>query len=117
MDDEFFININNAQLLWYSQNMSMDADEKFESQIDIIEYLASFINADAVRKARDRRTGDKIESSHNVEDQIKNRDNIFDDPLVRSVGEQLKKVTNKRKDNDVSKFDIQSTLHKIIREQ
>ena len=111
-----FLNTNDAQLLWYIENISVDEQNEFEVQLELVEYLASFINSDAVRQARNKRKGQKVESTGNVEDQIKNREDIFNDPLVQSVGEGLKKVTNKRKDSSSSTFDIQSALHKIIRD-
>tara|TARA_R100000152_G_C6678552_1_gene113003 strand:- start:256 stop:594 length:339 start_codon:yes stop_codon:yes gene_type:complete len=111
-----FLNINNAQILWYIENMSQDEEENFEVQLEMIEYLASFINSEAVKKAREHRRGNRIESTENIEDQMKDRDALFNDPLVRAVGKTLGKVTNKNKNSDMSKFDIHSTLYKTIRD-
>ena len=70
VDHPMFLNINNAQILWYIENMSQDEEENFEVQLEMIEYLASFINSEAVKKAREHRRGNRIESTENIEDQI-----------------------------------------------
>jgi len=117
VDDLFFRNTNDHQLLWYNENIIIDEKEEYERFLDIAEYLASFINADAAKKAREHRKADKIESTEDVEEQLRNKDELFNDPLIKAIGETLKgNVTNNKRTSDISKFDIRSPIHKIIRE-
>ena len=55
VDHEMFKEINQAQWLWYYHNFITDGNEKFEHDRDIIEYHASFIEPEAVRKIREAR--------------------------------------------------------------
>jgi len=55
VDHEMFKEINSAQWLWYYNNVIEDRNEKFESNRDMVEYHASFIEPEAVRKIRDAR--------------------------------------------------------------
>jgi hypothetical protein len=55
VDDEVFENINDAQWLWYHHNLLQDREEEFIRQRDLIEYHASFIEPEAVKKIRESR--------------------------------------------------------------
>lgn len=50
-----FDNINPAQWLWYYYNFLEDNKESFEHNRDMVEYHASFIEPEAVRKIRESR--------------------------------------------------------------
>ena len=55
VDHEMFDGLSNAQWLWYFYSLSKDQDEEFERGRDMVEYHASFIEPEAVRKVRDSR--------------------------------------------------------------
>lgn len=55
VDHQMFGEVSNAQWLWYLQNFYKDQEEKFEQNRDMVEYNASFIEPEAVRKIRDSR--------------------------------------------------------------
>lgn len=55
MDHERFNEISNAQWLWYHHNIMKDEEEAFIDQRSLFEYLASFINPDAVAKTKEMR--------------------------------------------------------------
>lgn len=54
-DHEIFEELNTAQWLWYYHSIIKDDEEKFETNRDFIEYLASFIEPQAVQKIRSMR--------------------------------------------------------------
>jgi hypothetical protein len=55
IDHEMFREVSNAQWLWYLQNFYKDQEEEFERGRDMVEYHASFIEPEEVRKIRDSR--------------------------------------------------------------
>lgn len=55
VDHEMFSDINPAQWMWYFNNFMEDKEESFNSHRDLVEYHASFIEPDAVRKIREAR--------------------------------------------------------------
>ena len=55
VDHEMFKNINDAQMLWYFYHFLEDRKERFEHNRDMVEYNASFIEPEAVRKIREAR--------------------------------------------------------------
>jgi len=54
-DHEIFEELNTAQWLWYYHSFVKDDEEKFESNRDFVEYLASFIEPKAVQKIKSMR--------------------------------------------------------------
>jgi hypothetical protein len=55
VDHEMFKELNSAQWLWYYHNLMEDRKDKFEHDRNMIEYNASFIEPEAVRKIRESR--------------------------------------------------------------
>lgn len=62
-DHEIFMNVNTAQWMWYFYNFMEDHKESFETKRDLVEYHASFIEPEAVRKIRESRE-ESVEVSH-----------------------------------------------------
>jgi len=54
-DHEMFKDINTVQWLWYYYNFMEDRKDAFEHDRDMVEYQASFIEPEAVRKIRESR--------------------------------------------------------------
>ena len=50
-----FSEIKSAQWLWYYYNIAEDEDKEFKIKRDLVEYHASFIEPEAVRKIREAR--------------------------------------------------------------
>jgi len=79
----------------------------------------SFVNGEAVEKARLFRKGGNLKSSENIEDIFKNkekRDEFFNNSDIKSLAKSLYKDTN-NKNKDIAKLDLESPLHKIIRDK
>jgi len=55
VDHKIFEELNSAQWLWYYHNFAKDDEERFESNRDFVEYLAGFIEPQAVQKIRELR--------------------------------------------------------------
>lgn len=54
-DHSIFERLNDAQWLWYYHNLRKDREEEFYQRRDLVEYHASFIEPEAVRKIRESR--------------------------------------------------------------
>ena len=52
---DIFKQLSEADWLWYWYNFLEDQDESFTQKRDLVEYLASFTEPDAVRKIRESR--------------------------------------------------------------
>jgi hypothetical protein len=50
-----FNEIHSSQWLWYYYNFTEDMKESFETERDLVEYNASFVEPEAVRKIREAR--------------------------------------------------------------
>lgn len=88
-------------------------DEKEE--LTLVEYLASYINPEAVEKVKLMRNESGRVSSENPEDILDKKDTVFNDPLIKSIGESLKKKDTNKSNKDIANLDLQSPLHKLIR--
>jgi len=55
VDHKMFEDVTIAQWLWYFYNFAEDQRDGFETQRDLVEYHASFIEPEAVRKIRESR--------------------------------------------------------------
>jgi len=56
IDHQIFQDINAAQWLWYHNNIMQDEKENFEEHRDFTEYLAGFIEPEAVKKIKEARS-------------------------------------------------------------
>lgn len=99
VDDEMFSEISNAQWLWYFYNYVKDGEEKFEQNRDFIEYHASFIEPQAVKKIRESRAN-AVKVSN--EDFIKGIKNIFG-----------RDIDLKNDKNKISSSDVNETLNDL----
>ena len=54
-DHEMFEGLNTAQWLWYFHHFMKDREEEYIQSRDMVEYHASFIEPEAVRKIRESR--------------------------------------------------------------
>lgn len=79
-DHEIFENINFAQWMWYLCNVQKDEEEQFEKERNLLEYLASFENPEAVKQVRKAR-----------EETVKVEDKEFDKVLKNLFGKELPK--------------------------
>lgn len=55
VDDEEFSNLSREQWLWMNAMISQDENEEFERSRDLVEYLASFWNSEAVKAIQENR--------------------------------------------------------------
>lgn len=97
--------------MWYSENFILDEKDN----INLVEYLASYINPEAVEKVKLMKNEAGRISSENPEDILDKKDQVFNDPLIKSIGESLKKKDTNKLDKDITNLDLQSPLHKLIR--
>lgn len=58
-------------MLWYAFMINNDRKEKFDAELNMTEYLASFSNYEAVRQTRDGRENQKVVSDADFEKQIR----------------------------------------------
>jgi hypothetical protein len=99
VDDPVFENINGAQWRWYAHMIAAEEEETFKGQLDLVEYLASFTNADGVRKVRDYR--ERKENPHldeELKDAVESGD-YKENPLLKAL-QKIRENANLT-DNDV----------------
>ena len=91
-DDERFNSITENQWLWYSQMIYQDKKDNYDYMLDLAEYMASFWNAEAVKKVRDARdsAGDeRFATDEEFERQI--LDGSFkNDEIIKTIKERYK---------------------------
>jgi len=92
VDSDVFQQINAAQWLWYYHNYTKDIEEEFERRRNLVEYHASFIEPDAVRKVREMR-----------EKAIEIDDDDFSTILKERFGRDILSV---QKPEDIKKHEI-----------
>jgi hypothetical protein len=69
-----FDNINKAQWIWYSEMFQQDIKETSRYEIEMVEYMASFWNSEAVQKIKKARADKEVHnfaSDKEFEEQIK----------------------------------------------
>lgn len=92
VDDEIFEQITESQWLWYAQMIHVDKKENYDYMLDLAEYMASFWNAEAVRKVRDAREAaedERFATDEEFERQI--LDGSFkNDEIIKSIKERYK---------------------------
>lgn len=93
MDSKIFKNINNAQLHWYNEQYILDEEEKFETQRDLIEYNASFMNPEAVRQTRETR-----ENTYSTDPEK------FNEMVGNMFGRKLSDGENNKNENNIDRY-------------
>lgn len=73
IDSEVIRNINPAQMIWYALMFNKEREEEFDAKLNMTEYLASFINAEAVKQTRDSRANKKVVSDEDFEAGLRQR--------------------------------------------
>ncbi len=98
-DHEIFKSVNQAQWLWYYHNFMKDREEAFENNRDMVEYHASFIEPEAVRKIREAR-----------DQAIEIPEEQFTSGIQRVFGRSLPGSVNKPKEKEIHKVDLGKVL-------
>lgn len=86
VDSKKLNEINDAQLIWYQLQDSLDNKDRFEMLRDIAEHNAMFMNPEGVQKVREAR-----------ENTFETTDEEFDDILTNTFGRALPKVDESEK--------------------
>jgi hypothetical protein len=84
--------------------------------LELAEYIGSFMNPEAARKAREFRNAPVVESDEDVLEAMKDRDKMFGDDLIKGIGDRLKNNTNKNREDSNFSSDVQSPVYKIIKD-
>ena len=99
-DDERFSEITREQWAWYAQMLYQDESEQYDYHLSLTEYMASFWNAEAVKKIRDARESaddPRFMDDKEFEQQILSR-SFRDDHIVQSIKEKYKNTNLYDKD-------------------
>lgn len=94
-----FNEINTAQWMWYYHNFFEDEEEKYNRQRDFIEYHASFIEPEAVRKIREARE-ESVDVPHDE----------FVAGIEYFFGRQINLPKEKRKGSETHNIDPKSAI-------
>lgn len=60
-------------MMWYAHMFNQDREEKFDSDLNMTEYLASFINYESVRQTREARENKKVVSDDDFDQLIRDK--------------------------------------------
>ena len=71
VDSEIIQNINPAQMVWYAFMFNKQKEDDFDAKLNMTEYLASFINYEAVRQTKEARDTKKVVSDADFEQLIR----------------------------------------------
>ena len=85
--------MSEAQMLWYAQAIGDEKEESFKYNLSIVEYLASFWNAEAVQSIRDKRDmteDERFASDKEFEKQLEDKDFLDADKIVQSIKDKYK---------------------------
>ena len=99
VDHEMFKEITNAQWLWYYHNFLQDRQEQFEHNRDMVEYHASFIEPESVRKIRTSR-----------EQAVEITEDQFMLGIEKIFGRKMNSGTERPKDQKLMKADVKKAL-------
>jgi hypothetical protein len=62
VDSDVIQNINPAQMIWYAFMINEQREQQFDAELNMTEYLASFMNYEAVRQTKEARETKKVVS-------------------------------------------------------
>ncbi len=85
VDDPKFNDINASQWRWYAHMFSIDEELEFKKNLELVEYLASFWNSEAVnniKKNREKKNNTTIDENiikENTSDKYK------ENPLIKAL--------------------------------
>ena len=99
VDHDMFKAINSAQWLWYYNNYIEDRKEKYEQSRDMVEYNASFVEPEAVRKIREAR-----------EKAIEIPDKEFFAGIKHLFGRDLKSTGSINQNKELTKVDVAKAI-------
>lgn len=92
VDDPIFDNINTAQWAWYAHMVAKDNKDHTDLMIDLIEYLASYWNAEAVQRVKESRGNERIggvKSDDEFEKEILS-EAFKNDDIVKAIRDKYK---------------------------
>lgn len=108
--------MSSAQIIWYSINISKDEQEAFELSKGLSEYMMSFVNPEAVKKAKEAGEASK-ENSSDLDEMMKNKEDIT--AGFKDIGEMLgvsKKENTNNKDKLRSMSDLSGPIFDLTKD-
>tara|TARA_B100000131_G_scaffold272698_1_gene273789 strand:- start:315 stop:716 length:402 start_codon:yes stop_codon:yes gene_type:complete len=99
VDDPRIQNITSVQWAWYGLMIAEEKENDYKTNLGLVEYLASFVNSEAVRKIRDMREAE--ESGRFMDDE--EFDTFVRDGLFKNT-EELDSILNKGKNTNLDKY-------------
>ena len=124
VDDKRFEDITGAQWSWYAQMTYEEDKDKYEYNLDLVEYLASFWNSEAVRKVRDSREtrGDeRFATDEEFERQILEGDFKLEesDELIKAIKDRYKNTnlddSNRNRSRDARSTRMPKDMSKLFK--
>jgi hypothetical protein len=92
IDDVKFRNMNAAQWMWYGNAFSEERDQQYKLARNMVEYLASFWNSEAVqniRDERDRKEEGRFASDEEFDKKLEDGA-VIDKELIEAIREKYK---------------------------
>jgi hypothetical protein len=115
VDDPKFGLINGAQWLWYAEMIMLDRKAKEERELDLLDYLASFWNHEAVENIRSARESEKehnFATDQEFEKQLGQHAFRNDELLatVSNIGKHTNLTNNNDRESAQSRFRMPTDL-------
>jgi len=116
IDSEIIRNINPAQMIWYALMFNKEREEEFDAELNMTEYLASFINAEAVKQTRETRENKKTVSDDDFEAGLRERfgrdlpPEALETAVRADIEEEPVKKVEKKKKGSISMDDIRKYM-------
>lgn len=101
-------------MIWYAMMFNKERSETFDAELNMTEYLASFINAEAVRQTRDTRENKKTVDDDDFEAGLRKSFGRDLSPEVMSgaskIVDEKPVVVAQKKRGEISSLDIKKYM-------
>ena len=93
-----------------------DREDRFEWWREFVEYNASFMNPESVKKLREARDdGGSFKATDDLSEKIK-EGSLFDDPIIRDIQEKYKNTNNADDNRRGPMNNIKGPLYDVIKD-
>tara|TARA_Y100000034_G_C6773737_1_gene345323 strand:- start:154 stop:555 length:402 start_codon:yes stop_codon:yes gene_type:complete len=120
VDDDKFADMNIAQWMWYGNALAMERDQQYKLARNMVEYLASFWNSEAVQRIRDTREASeegRFASDEEFEQKIQDGE-LIDKDLMETIREKYKNTnlntSNKNKTKGARDVKLPTSIDNLL---
>ena len=111
-------------MLWYAQILNTEKEEEYKYNQNMLEYMASFWNSEAVQKIRSQREmaeDERFASDEEFSKQIEDREYLKADEVIQSIRDKYKNTNlqgnDRKRDKSVTSPKDMSGLFRITKKR